>query len=129
MSQRGRCGLTLIEVLVSITILAVVSVAIISAFGGLVALNRTAQADLGAGADARAVVEDVRQWASDRSVFDDLTQTTLGDHVAAIPEYGACQVDSVAEPIPNVKRVAMWCDVEGGSAPVQLLFDLARPRP
>lgn len=122
-------GLTLIEVLVSITILAVVSVAIVSAFGGMVAINRTAEADLGAGADARAVVEGIRGWAGDRTVFDGLDEPSLTSFISAIPEYGSCDVQQVEvdSPVVGVRRVSLLCQVDGGSAPVPLVFDIARP--
>ncbi|WP_168734658.1 type II secretion system protein J [Deinococcus sp. KSM4-11] len=148
MTVHGVQGLTLVEVLVSIAIFAVLSIAVLSSLPGVLKVNRQSRDDQGVTVAGKAYLEKVRaKWddptpstdpttgkttTAGQTNFDASTLPTLPDS-AKMNGYTcatalATQVTSPAETgsIAMVKRLTLTCSRSG--QPTQVFqVDLERP--
>ncbi|WP_309571803.1 prepilin-type N-terminal cleavage/methylation domain-containing protein [Deinococcus sp.] len=144
----GNQGLTLVEVLVSIAIFAVLSVAVLSTLPGILKVNRQSRDDQGVTVVGKAYLENVRAKWNDPTATIDPTNgstTTAGQtnfDAEALPPMPAStsmngytctnalsnQVTSPTEAggVHMVKRLTMTCTLTG--QPTQIFtVDLERP--
>jgi len=134
MLPSGR-GLTIVEVLVAIAMLGVIAAAVVSSFGALAGLNRAGQQDLRVVADARAAVEQLRQWASPAAEFDVILghpspNAYVDAYLDTLGLDATCESRSVAPAVGGLAiRLEIECDIAGSSTPAAFLLDVVRVAP
>jgi prepilin-type N-terminal cleavage/methylation domain-containing protein len=143
-------GLTLVEVLVSIAIFAILSIAVLSSLPGILKVNRQSRDDQGVTVAGKAYLENVRTlWSDPRTVIDPVTgtSTTIGQtnfDVGTLPAspdssktngytcapLPAPSIQVVSPPetgsVTMVKRLTLTCTLTGQPTQV-FVVDLERP--
>lgn len=132
MRQQAEQGLTLIEVLVAISIFAIVSVAVLSMFPAIFKLNSQTRADQAVTVGAKQYLESVRVNFSTRAQFDAATTAALsaapsGSDVNGYTcERGVQDIPGVPGGAIIIKRVTLTCTHT--SQPEQtFVLDFGRP--
>lgn len=129
MKGRAEQGLTLIEVLVALSIFAIVSVAVLSMFPAIFKLNNQTRADQAVTVGARQFMEEARVNFATPAGFE---AGTLPDAPAAGTVNGyTCtrKVDPVGGTTPPIiKRVTLTCE-HTTQSPKKLEFSLDFGRP
>lgn len=114
MKQQTEQGLTLIEVLVAISIFAIVSVAVLAMFPAIFKLNSQTRADQAVTIGAKQYLESVRPEFSTTAKFDAVTTTSLpaGPSGTSVNNYTcerAVEMPTTAAGIVIIKRLTLRC--------------------
>lgn len=140
--MQSKQGFTLIEVLVSITLLAILIIVITAPITGLFGMTRNSSNRLDATGDAQQALEYIQsEWADTTKYNATCTNSTLdvssygvvtvqginynGDVVGPVEFRNTCTGSSSNSTVP-IKRVTVTSTVQSSSA--SLTIDLARPQ-
>jgi len=125
-------GLTLIEVLVAISIFAVVSVSVLAMFPIIFKLNSQTRADQAVTIGAKRYLESIRPSFSTRANFDAVTTASLaaGPSGATVNNY-TCERQVLDVPNPAtgtviIKQVTLTCN-HASQPPQTFRLDFGRP--
>ena len=123
-----RHGLTLVEVLVAMTLLAIVSSAIVGSFALMTSTNRDTSADVDYGRLVRSVSEGI---ADDWEVPSEWNAGTIGGYLLA--DYvvnetqGRCEGSWSAPDVSAVRVVTIACEAVDDLAAQTYQFELGSP--
>lgn len=123
-------GLTLVEVLVAMTLLGIVSVALVGSFSLLASVNRDSSVDVDMSRVVRSVTEKI---VDDWDDFDNFDNELVSGY--SIHEYvdqatsQRCDVSVTSPDIESVKLVALTCEAGGDVGEQSYYVEVGDPEP